>query len=213
MKKKYLDEIVRQIVLLGYECRSTEIEGQYKHIYQGEDRLCILFENGAINTNEYADIYKAARMTREYLENFDRGEELKALGLRSGYKKLLEFNGYVLAMKELSSVNEYEFVTWQYAPDGKSVNYGHYHTNYVGAKEDFANRAGLVDRSKMFSETQMKLIYTSLVSFVGLSTSIDFKTEKAIGNILDKIGDIIPEIEDHEQLERQSLVSDDCLEL
>jgi len=179
MIKKYLDEIVRQIVLLGYECHPTDVDGQYSHIYKGDEGLCILFNNGLINTNAYHDIHQIARTSREYLEAFEQADELKASGLSLGYRKLLDFNGYVLAMKELTRINEYEFVTWQYSPDGKSVNYGHYHTDYISAKEDFANRAGLVDRSKLFSETQMKLIYTSLVSFVGLSTSLDFKTEKA----------------------------------
>jgi hypothetical protein len=213
MIKKYVDEIVRRIELLGYECRSTDAESQYRHIYKGEERLCILFDNGAINTNAYADIFNTAKITREYLEVFEQAEELKASGLSLGYRKLLDFNGYVLAMKELRSVKEYEFVTWQYSSDSKSVNYGYYNTDYKSAKEDFASRAGLINRSKMFSETQMKLIYASLVSFVGLSSSLDYRTEKAIGNILDKIGDIIPEIEDHKEQEDQSLISDDGLEL
>jgi hypothetical protein len=213
MNKKQLDEIVRQIEKLGYECRLATEDGQYYHIYKGEERLCILFDNGAINTNAYSDIFSIVIRTKEYLNNYENAQELKASGLRLGYRKLREFNDIVLAMRDLESINEYEFVTWQYSPDRTSVNYGHYLTDYTAAKEDFAERAGLSDRYKKFTESQLKVIHSSLVSIVGLNQNLDYQTEKAIGTILEKIGEIIPEINQHDQLEDEGVVLEDGLEM
>lgn len=49
----------------------------------------------------------------------------------------------------------------------------------------------------MFNETEMKLIYTKLISYVGLDSNIDYKTERAVGLVLDKIEDMLPGITIH----------------
>lgn len=150
---------------------------------------------------------------KSILNNFESANELKASGLRLGYRKILDFNNYVLAMRDMESINEYEFVTWEYSPDKQSVNYGHYFSDYEATKEDFAERTGLTDRYKKFTESQLKVIHSSLVSLVGLSPNIDYQTEKAIGTILEKIGDIIPEIKQHEVLEDEGVAPEDGLEM
>lgn len=126
---------------------------------------------------------------------------------------MLGFNDFVLAMREMQNINEYEFVTWQYSPDGKSVNYGHYFSDYETAKEDFSERAGLTDRYKKFTESQLKVIHSSLVALVGLDPNLDYQAEKAIGTILEKIGDIVPEIKQHELLEDSGIAPEDGLEM
>jgi hypothetical protein len=51
------------------------------------------------------------------------------------------------------------------------------------------------------------------VNYVGLNGDLDFKDEKAIGSILEKIEQLIPEILRHLKLEELQLVDDDGLEL
>jgi len=205
MKKFYLEEIVRQIEKLGYECRLSNSKGDYCDIYQGENRVCILFANGELNTNSIHDISKAVIDTREYMDNYEKASVLDILGLQGEYRKLLEFNGYVLVMKKIKSLKENDFVVWQYSKDQLSVNYGQHHSDYINAKEDFAQRSGLISRTKIFSEKQLKLIYTSLVSFTELS-SIDCGTERSIGYVLDRIGDLLPEMLENEVFGKQKEV-------
>lgn len=213
IRNKVLEEMKRQIEKLGYRCEPAIDKNQYAHIYYGDEKRCILFENGALSTNGFSDISVAVSSVKEYMDAYEKAEELKAEGLREGYRKLLEYNGYVLAMKEMDNGKDFEFVTWQYSFDGKAVNIGRYFNDYKNAKENMAFRSGLVDLSKMFSETELKLIHTSLVNYVGLNSNMDYKHEKAIGSILEKIGVIVPEIQRHEELENLDLVSDDGLEL
>ena len=210
-KIKVVNEFIRQIEKLGYRIELSETPNHYGYIYDGKKELCTLFVNAEISTNKYFDITKALNNVKEYLLAFENAEDLKAEGLRDGYKKLMDYNGYVLAMSETS--NEYEFVTWQYSYDGKSVNLGRYFNDYESAKENMAIRCGLIDRSKMFTETEMKLIYTNLINYVGLDPNIKYKNEKAIGTVLDKIEGIVPEIINHDKYEELELVSDDELEL
>jgi len=213
MNKNELNEIVRQLRIANFRCESSDFEGQHCLVYQNENQLGIIFENGRFNTNAHPVVSSVVKNTTEYLNHYQKAQALQASGLSDGYKKLLEFNGYVLAMKALHSLESYEFVTWEYSPDGSSVNLGHYYNDYLAAKEDFANRSGLIDINKLLSETQLKIIYTSLISYVALNGNLDYKSEKVIGKILDKISTAIPEILNRGLLEEEELLPDDGLEL
>jgi len=145
------------------------------------------------------------------MELYNRLKPLQADGLREGYRKVLEHDGYVLAMCKMQE--GFEFVTWSYTYDGNSVTLGHYFKGLEGAKEDFAKRAGLINANRMFGETDLKLIHSSLVNYVGLNGNLNYKDEKAIGSILEKIELIVPEILRREKLEDLEIVSDDGIEL
>jgi len=145
------------------------------------------------------------------MELYNQLKPLQADGLREGYRKILEHDGHVLAMGKMRA--GFEFVTWRYTYDGNSVTLGHYFTGLQGAKEDFAKRAGLINANRMFGETDLKLIHSSLVNYVGLNGNLNYKDEKAIGSILEKIELIVPEILRHEKLEDLEMVADDGIEL
>ena len=148
---------------------------------------------------------------RNLQELYEKAQPLKAEGLRDGYKKLLEYEGTLLAMRKIHDA--YEFVTWLYTHDGAGVTLGHYYTDFNAAVEDFAVRAGLINANRLFVETDLKLIHASLVGYVGLNGNLSYKDEKAIGGILEKIELLVPEILRHNKLEDLELVSDDGLEL
>ena len=50
-------------------------------------------------------------------------------------------------------------VTWEWDFDRQGVHAGHYFMeNYEAAKQDFAVRAGLVERQRLFSDEQLAVI-------------------------------------------------------
>jgi len=148
---------------------------------------------------------------KNWIKLYEHAQPLKAEGLRDGYKRLLEYDGIVLAMRKMHDA--YEFVTWLYTYDGEGVTLGHYFTDLQTAEEDFAIRAGLVNANLLFAETDLKLLHASLVGYVGLNENLSYKDEKAIGSILEKIALLVPEILRHNRLEDLELVSDDGMEL
>ncbi len=209
---KRINEFIRCIRERGYLIEENNIKGQIGEIHLNGESLCILFENGELSTNAYRELSVIHRNVKEYLRAFENAEALEVNGLIDGYKKLFEFNGYVLAMRK-NTYHEYEFVTWHYSPDHQSVNIGRYFSDYENAKENMAIRSGLIDSMKLFSETDLKLIHSSLVAYVGINSDIEHQQEKAIGGLLDKIEVIVPEILNHQVYEQKGLVSDDGLEL
>jgi len=50
---------------------------------------------------------------------YEKAQPLKAEGLRDGYKKLLDYDGTLLAMRKMQDA--FEFVTWLYTHDGDPI--------------------------------------------------------------------------------------------
>ncbi|MDR2357242.1 MAG: hypothetical protein LBD92_04030, partial [Oscillospiraceae bacterium] len=61
-------------------------------------------------------------------------------------RTLIAYGGYELAARRLSN-DSMDFVTWRLDRNGERET-GHYFDGYAEAKEDFALRAGLIDRDK-----------------------------------------------------------------
>ena len=141
-----------------------------------------------------SDLDAADRVT-EYVTAVDNAPMLIAEGLESPYKKILEYNGYVLAGIEYEdSKYGYQFATWQYTSDKSGVQFGHYYptwsqefgTNaFNEAKNDFALRSGLMISERSFSKEKLANIYELLD--VGLRMGMIPTLEKNADEIMKQI--------------------------
>jgi hypothetical protein len=92
-----------------------------------------------------------------------------------------------------------DFITWRRDHNGNRET-GHYLACYADAKEDFAARSGLIDRRKLFTETELRLIRSGLAELGDITPDRGFSEMKAIRALVEKIDDIvIPKIARQEQ--------------
>lgn len=85
------------------------------------------------------------------------------------------------------------FVTWEYSYDRTGVMWGHYYgDNYAGAKEDFAVRAGLIDKDKLFSKEELVVLHDACAFRGKNDDEISFDDEKKLQGVLDKVEQNIP---------------------
>ncbi|MDR1320681.1 MAG: hypothetical protein LBK56_04550 [Gracilibacteraceae bacterium] len=134
----------------------------------------------------------------------------------SNFRILSEYNNVVLAARDDSALGfgyGLNFVTWKRSPDRKALEHGHYTTDYEGAKEDFAVRCGLIDRDKLFSETEMRLIRQGLVYLGADFPDLTYEQNTLLSKVVEKIETLVPEIREHEELEREVPLPNDELEL
>lgn len=118
-----------------------------------------------LDSPEASDLYFSvapiSRMVKEYMTAMEQASLLKATALDEEFRLLAEFNGAVLAGRETQY--GYKFVTWERDYDGTGVMWGHYYIdNYTGAKQDFAIRAGLIEKQRLFTNEQLIDIYQSV---------------------------------------------------
>ena len=132
----------------------------------------------------------------------------------SKFRIIAEYNNVVLAARDDGNIGHgLHFTTWAYNLDRTGFDDGHYTEDYEAAKEDFAVRAGIINRYKMFSETELKLIRQGLV-YLGANYP-DLTTEQMtnVGKLIEKVEIIVPSIQKHEELEHNEIVPDDGLEI
>ena len=112
--------------------------------------------------------------------------------LPNGLYKLSEYNNITLAARE-HHLFGYVFSTYYTNPNGETESRRvFYNRDFAG--QDFAVRSGLVDERALFSETELKIIHSDLVKMNVLDNNVSNDDRLAVGRIIEKIEDIIPEL-------------------
>jgi hypothetical protein len=162
-----------------------------------------------VNDDERDQVRSIYESISDAYRLYEKGEPLAA---QPKYHKLCEFANYVLAAKPMG-YGYMEFVTWQQDEERTRVDVGHYFTDYEAAKEDLAVRAGLVNRYKMFDETELKLIRQGLVHLGADYPHLTVEQMTNVGELIEKIEMIVPAIREREIYEQYDLVAEDGLEI
>jgi hypothetical protein len=113
-------------------------------------------------------------------------------------RTLLKYNNAEFAARDLSKFG-IDFVTWRLDRNGLR-EHGNYFDSYAKAKEDFAMRCGLIDRSKLFTETELLIIRAGLADIGDITPDRGQFELRDIRAIKEKVNDlVIPQIHEQEQ--------------
>jgi len=127
-----------------------------------DDRMPKIYDNGDIHYgSEYDKLVKNTIMplvdkVNEIIKVWETSQSMPVNEV-SHFRLLAEYNGIVMASRD-DNDNGYGFhyVTWEYNGNRTAVEKGHYTTDYIGAKEDFAIRSGLINKEKIIPLKQEK---------------------------------------------------------
>jgi hypothetical protein len=210
-------KLIYYLRTMGYTAASVNISGKENNwdtekicvTKEGKDICDINCIEGTITYHKASD-QEEIELIRELINNlqeqekiFTRAEPMQVEGL-SHYKGLAEYNNVILAACEsrsmdsfMQKVNCYQYVTWEKDNGGSGVHTGNYFgDNYTDVKENFAVRSGIVRKDKLFSETEMMAIFSSLVKLEDIDDTITNKNYKLFEQIKSKIRNIVPDIEE-----------------
>ena len=118
---------------------------------------------------------------------------------QGGVVKINEHNGVVLACKQHPL---FDYVLSTYRKDtehGNAAIQRRYFYNKEAAFEDFALRSGLVDEKKLFSETELKILHSSLVKMRTVDNDLNQDDMDSVAALIDRIEDIVPELSKKER--------------
>lgn len=187
-------EMLLKAARLGCTVEAADADSPLDVKKDGKD-ICIihtdkmtfkLFEDDTL-LEQLIDIYHTVQ---EYITAYEKAPELKAV---ENYKLLSEFNGMVLAAKDMG-LNGFQFVTWERCSDGVTVTLGHYHgDDYVSAKEDFATRSGLIPSHRLFTNEELAEIKRCVEFTIDNDEALTFEGEKKLNELADKINESLPE--------------------
>jgi hypothetical protein len=201
VSEEKLKEFIRRLEAEGY--RYSQNVSYKDTVYGGSGECADIKSNGDILFQpEYRDFAMRVSHIRDEVEEYMTAylaatPDSERSGNDLDTRTLLMFSGNELAGRQ-SDKSAMDFVTWQHNRDGFR-EFGHYFNDYESAKRDFAVRAGLIDRDRLFTETELTVIRSNLSDFITIDGGehISWKDEDAVKDIIRKIDNVIvPEIKE-----------------
>ena len=207
-KERFLREVEQK--LLHRELAARLLDDGQIHIRWNEKPLCSVDRDGIVRfrpaditgpevDRQLRTVIQVAAQVKEYMQIFDRAPALKAVGLEDTYKVLADFGDAVLA-GQLGKKGA-RFVTWEWDFDRQGVHVGHYFMeNYEAAKKDFAVRAGLVERQRLFSDEQIAVIKNACEFALEDDATLSYAEEKQLQSVQEQIERLLPQQEQGQHL-------------
>lgn len=191
----YQEELKRKLKENGYGALYDEQMGTlklfYNSVFLGEqDKNGDLhFSRDAYtlqNFHEVANpIAKQLLAIKKCVELYEKGEPMKVEAV-SNYHKFLEFGETILA-GAYDKEYGFKFATWNKNQDGTYLVYGHYMNSYEKAKENFAVRAGLINKNKVFTQEQAELIFKSVNYARDNCEHVTYDQDKEMDGIMERL--------------------------
>ena len=200
-KERFLQEVERK--LLHRELDAKLLEDGMIHVKWNEKPLCSVDRDGIVRfrpaditgpevDRQLRTVIQTAGHVKEYMRIFERAPALKAIGLEDTFKVLADFGDAVLA-GQLGKKGA-RFVTWKWDFDRQGVHAGHYFMeNYEAAKQDFAVRAGLVERQRLFSDEQLAVIRNACAFALEDDATLSYAEEKQLQSVQEQIELLLPQ--------------------
>ena len=200
-KERFLQEVERK--LLRKELDARLLEDGLVYVRWNEKPLCSVDRDGIVRfrpaditgpevDRQLRTVILTAGHVKEYMRIFERAPTLKVVGLDDTYKVLADFGDAVLA-GQLGKKGA-RFVTWEWDFDRRGVHSGHYFMeNYEAAKQDFAVRAGLVERQRLFSDEQLAVIKNACEFALEDDATLSYAEEKQLQSVQEQIELLLPQ--------------------
>lgn len=133
--------------------------------------------------------------TAAYMQLMEKASYLQATNLENRYKLLADFNGIVLAGQYTS--RGVQFVTWSWDHAQTGVCWGHYFgADYNAAKQDFAVRAGLLDKDRLFTDQQLAEIYRCVGETMENAYPLTEERRKLLEGVSEQISNSITDLDE-----------------
>ena len=194
-RKQYFEELHIALTREGFT--SQPKQGELLPVEWGGLPLCRITADGGVRywqedvaTPERKRACERATdlacTVREYMTLLEQAPPLQAQSLTGDYRLLADFNGAVLAAHPTRL--GVQFVTWGWSFDRTGLNQGNYfQENYVGAKQDFAIRAGLISKQQIFNQEQLVEIYRCCSDTLDTGFDLTAEQEKCIRGVQEQI--------------------------
>lgn len=215
-EEKYIREVCLVLRREGFE---VDTSGVRPTVMMDDSPICEVSEKGGV-MHKNAWVSSDERMTAkdkafditctvgEYMRQLQTAPPLVVGTLEDKYKVLADFNGTVFAAME--SKYGVQFVTWDWDFNRMGLSHGNYFGgNYVGAKQDFATRSGLIPKEMLFTEAQRIEIYRCCADTLDAGFELTSEQEECIKSIQEQIEDGMPDI--HDRIREQDAQNEEIL--
>lgn len=209
--KRFFKEMSIKLSGAGYAPQKP-YDGYLPVVWRGEE-LCRVTNGGGVRFREadleregaraaFEQVVDMTTQTHEYMRLMENAPPLAAAGLDETYKVLADFNGAVLAAHPTS--HGVQLITWEWGYDHNSVYHGHYFSgDYAGAKTDFAIRANILERDRLFSPEQQTEVYRAIHETLDSVYPMTAERQKLLESAAEQIERTVPDLDRRIDLSNQ----------
>lgn len=145
-------------------------------------------------------VEKMIDTTKKYITAYENAPQFEIDGI-TDYRKLSEFNGVVFGAKDMGAQHGFQFSSWFKTYGGTGATMGDYSFDYEYSKQSFAERSGIVDKNRQFTNEQLEDIHRCVAFVKDMVDSLTYEQNKALGELMDKIESALPYISDDSQFD------------
>ncbi|MFI3226632.1 MAG: hypothetical protein R3Y09_04385 [Clostridia bacterium] len=203
MKEKYFKELARVFKEEGIE-HQLESDEVFKVMLDNQV-VCRCGQHGSLFfSDKYLKNAESEKLVEtitpivnevyEYISLMEIAPLVKSSSGNGDYHLLADFKNSILGGKETTH-GGYQFVTWEKDGTGKGFNFGHYFgDNYSAAKEDFALRAGLISKDRLFSENEMAVLHKCMKATIEDGTVLSYSDETIAEELCEQMENLHPQL-------------------
>lgn len=165
-------------------------------IYREREYVCSVMPDRKVWFKEWsADQEAVQKFIDENYDNYIKCEYLPRMPFESvsDYTKFCEVGDAVLAARVMPD-DRIEYVTWLYNFERNGVIWGHRFYNFAAAKQDFAIRAGLVDKQKLFTDEQLAVLHSACLFRLVNDMELPYEDEKGLHAMIDQLEELSPQL-------------------
>lgn len=136
-----------------------------------------------------------AETVREYVGLYESSPQMKPQDVRN-YRKFTEYGNMVFAGM-YSEKHGFMFCSWRQSDGGKYLAHGDYSPDYLPSKENFAIRAGLIDKQKIFTADEATELFKCVAFARDNCESLTYAQDRSLMELMEKLQDAYPHLKDN----------------
>lgn len=207
-KSEFYEAYYTALAKAGFEVRKATSPDYHADIFHDGKNVAFFTKRDAVLKNPFLEV---PERLIESLEDIARSTALRCgicskqpyddaqvEKMKNGVVKINAHNGVVLTCKA-HPLFDYVLCTYRQDPQTGEHIQPQYFYNRDAAFEDYATRSGLVDARKLFTETQLKVLYAGLVKLGTQDQELNEKDLTTVKQLVERIEDVIPELKGRQQ--------------
>lgn len=135
-----------------------------------------------------------AETVREYVGIYESAPQMKPKDVRN-YRKFSEYGDVVFAGM-YSEKHGFMFCSWRQSDGGNYLAHGNYSPDYLASKENFAIRAGLVNKDKLFTTEEATELFKCVAFVRDHCDALTFDQDRNLMELMEKMQEAYPTLKE-----------------
>ena len=143
----------------------------------------------------FSHLVDDAEVVREYVGLYVSAPQMQPKDVQN-YRKFSEYGDVVFAGM-YSEKHGFMFCSWRQSDGGKYLAHGDYSPDYLSSKENYAVRAGLIVKDKIFTQAEAEELFKCAAFARDNCDSLTYEQDRGLMELMEKLQDAYPSLKEN----------------